>query len=224
MRWFFVLLLLANGFYALWQFQNQPPERVVAGMANSAQVPTLMLVSEADPQLLVRNRPLEREDVAPAPEIITSECWFISVFDNKKAADRAVAAVQSAQLEARLDVVDVEDRSDYWVHIGPFARRDRALGALQQLREKNIDSFLIGDGELKNGISLGFFSQKTSAERLARRHQGIGYPVKILEVKRFRPSYHLYAFGRVEKEDLIALMKAQGQLVDPAKKSKKSCI
>lgn len=224
MRWFFVLLLLANGFYALWQLQHQAGESVEGAAVSAARVPTLLLVGEAAPQLLASRQTPAPVAVEPVPDLVESGCWLVSVFDQKKAADRAVAAVQAAQLEARLKTVDVDDRSDYWVHVGPFARRDRALAVLQQLRAKGIDSFLIGDGELKNGISLGFFSQKASAERLARRHKTIGYPVNIFEVKRFKPSYHLYVSGRVEKADLIALMRDQALVVDPEKKSKKSCI
>lgn len=223
MRWLFALLVLANGFYALWHLQASSREGAEVELAGSGRVPTLVLVSEADPQLLEQSQ-LVVPAVEPEPAEIEQSCWFVDVFDEKKDADRAVSAVQVAQLEARLDTVEVQDRSDYWVHVGPYSSRDRALAVLQQLRADGIDSFLIGDGELKNAISLGFFSQQASAERLARRYQNIGHVVSIFEVKRYRPSYHLYVFGRVEQAELTALMKDQGLAVNPSKKPKKSCI
>lgn len=223
MRWFFVLLVLANGFYALWHLQMQSPEPVGGDASSSGRAPTLVLVSEADPALLERSE-AEPLHVEAAPVEIAPACWFVAIFDDKQQADRAVAAVQAAQLQARIETLDVADRSDYWVHVGPYASRQKAMAVLQQLRADGIDSFLIGEGELENGISLGFFSQKVSAERLARRHRNIGHPVSIFEVKRVRPSYHLYVFGRVEEPELEALMKDQGLAANPAKKPKKSCI
>jgi hypothetical protein len=224
MRWFFVLLVLANIFFGLWQLQARSHSPIYQGGVSAALVPTLVMVGEAD-RYSVEPRelevPLQQES---RPDLVESSCWFVSGFDEKKAADEAVAAIQSAQFEAHVETLEVDDRSDYWVHVGPFVSRDRALAVLLDLRGKNIDSFLIGDGELKNGISLGLFSQKSSAERLAKRHKAIGYPLRVFEVKRVKPSYQLYASGRVEKSDLVALMKDYGLVVNPAKKSKKSCI
>ena len=223
MRWLFVLLVLANGFYAVWQLQVRPADSYdETGVEGLGRVSTLVLVDEADPAVLESaEAPLAIKRV---PEQIADACWFVSIFEEKAQADKAVAAVQAAQLEARLETVEVADRSDYWVHVGPYASRERALAELQQLRADGIDSFLIGDGELKNAISLGFFSQKASAERLMRKHRDIGQPIRLFEVKRYKPSYHLYASGRVEEAQLVALMKDQGQVVSPAKKPKKSCI
>lgn len=224
MRWIFVLLVLANAFYAFWHLQGAPQTQADKHSLSQAGVPTLVLLGEADPQLLDSPEAGLVHIEEPVVELIESSCWFVSAFDGKKAADQAVEAIQFAQLQARLDAAEVEDRSDYWVHVGPFSSRERAMRVLQELRAKNIDSFLIGEGELKNGISLGFFSQKSSAERLVTRYRNIGYPIGVFEVKRYKTRYELYASGRVEKAELEALMKERGLKVDPAKKPKKSCI
>lgn len=224
-RWIFVLLLLANGFYAFWwQSQGASPTLTTAP-ANPESSPTLVLVAEADPALLVAQQqavvdepPVEKEEA----EIATA-CWLLGTFAEKARADRVVSAIQDAQLAANLDTIELPDEPDYWVHVGPFPSRERALAVLQQLRGQNIDSFLITDGELENAISLGFFSQKTSAERLLERYAKLSHPPKVLEVKRYRPGYRVYAWGRVERDQLMDLMAERNLALNPSGADKKSC-
>lgn len=223
-RWIFVLLLLANGFYAFWwQSQGASPART-ADPAYSESSPTLVLVAEADPALLVARQPSADEPPVEKEEIeIAAACWLLGTFAEKARADRVVSAIQSAQLAANLDTIELPDEPDYWVHVGPFPGRERALAVLQQLRGQGIDSFLITDGELENAISLGFFSQKASAQRLLERYAELSHPPKVLEVKRYRPGYRVYAWGRVERDQLIGLMAERNLALNPSGADKKSC-
>ena len=223
MRWIFVLLLMANGFYAFWWQSQAAAPASAAGPADSQPAPTLVLVTEADPALL-----LPRQQAKPAPpeteEVeIAPACWLLGTFAEKARADRVVSAIQEAQLAANLDTVELPDEPDYWVHVGPFPGRERALIVLQQLRGQGIDSFLITDGELENAISLGFFSQKASAQRLLEQYAELPHPPKVLEVKRFRPGYRVYAWGRVERDQLAALMAERNLALSPSAADKKSC-
>ena len=223
-RWLFVLLLLANGFYALWHWQQASSGNREVQAEVASTVPTLVMISEvAEPERLAEasSKP---DAVVPEAETIPVSCWFVGGFDEKANADRAVQTLQALQLKVSLEAVSVPDEPDYWVHVGPFPTRDKAMSVLQQLRARKVDSFLIDDGELKNAISLGFFSQKRSAIGLQARYRELDYPVRIHEVARFRPRYELYANGRVTAIDLTAAMADAGLNAEPAKTAKKSCI
>lgn len=223
-RWLFVLLLLANGFYALWHWQQAPADNRKAQPEVASAVPTLVMISEVAEPLRLAEAASKPETYEPEVETVPVSCWYVGGFDEKVGADRAVQALQALQLTVSLETTSVPDEPDYWVHVGPFSTRDKAMSVLQQLRARKVDSFLIDDGELKNAISLGFFSQKRSATGLQARYRELDYPVRIHEVARFRPRYELYAGGRVTAPDLAAAMADAGLTVEPAKTAKKSCI
>lgn len=223
-RWIFVLLLLANGFYAFWWQSQGASPTLTTGPADPEFSATLMLVTEAEPALLIARRQALDEPPAEKEEAeIASACWLLGTFAEKARADRVVSAIQAAQLEAKLDTIELPGEPDYWVHVGPFPSRDRALAVLQQLRGQGIDSFLITEGELENAVSLGFFSQKALAERLLERYVELSHPPQVLEVKRYRPGYRVYAWGRIERDQLMGLMAEQSLALSPSGADKKSC-
>lgn len=228
LRWLFVLLLIANLLYAGWNWQQQRSATIVEARKTSAPTPTLMLVEElGTPPATVAavspalGSPPEKDE---QPQELALQCWFAGDYVNKAAADRAVSVIQGMQLEARLVAREVPDEPDYWVHVGPFGSRDEAVRALQQLRGRNIDSFLIDEGELKNAISLGFFSQKSSAQRLLRRYRDLEYSPQIHEVPRYKTHYDLFAYGRVEGADIEQALAREGLTAKSSKREKKSCI
>ena len=56
-----------------------------------------------------------------------------------------------------------------------------ALETLRELRSKKIDSFVFSSGELRNGVSLGIFGQRSSATRLLNDMKRKGYEATLLE-------------------------------------------
>lgn len=71
-------------------------------------------------------------------------------------------------------------REDHWLIIPPLASQVEAGRMLEDLRNKKIDSFLITDGEYKDGITLGVFSDKGNIEHYRRKMIDQGYPVVIV--------------------------------------------
>ena len=61
-----------------------------------------------------------------------------------------------------------------------------ALRKLKELQKRGVDSFVITEGELANGISLGLFAKKDSVDRLLTKlaKKKITPMVKPLERKR----------------------------------------
>lgn len=68
----------------------------------------------------------------------------------------------------------------YWLIIPPLGSQAEASKMLKDLRSKEIDSFLIAEGEYRNGITLGVFSDKSNMEHYRRELADQGYPVVIV--------------------------------------------
>ena len=58
----------------------------------------------------------------------------------------------------------VDGNPDYWVYLNPEPTKDLAI-AVEGVARQKIDSFLIPQGDLANGISLGIFDSQENAEK-----------------------------------------------------------
>jgi hypothetical protein len=81
-----------------------------------------------------------------------------------------VAAAESRlaplELAARLSRTETAAASSYLVIIPPISRRADLNLRVDELKRAGVtDQFVISDGELRNGISLGFFKNEESANR-----------------------------------------------------------
>lgn len=65
--------------------------------------------------------------------------------------------------------VPTEKNVEFWVHIPPLADRAEALKLLRKLQSERIDSYIITQGDLANGISLGLFRKRDSAYSLRKK-------------------------------------------------------
>ena len=61
------------------------------------------------------------------------------------------------------------------VYILPFSSFREASLELNVLRRENIDSFILPEGELQNGISVGVFGTQQNAQTRANQIQALGY-------------------------------------------------
>ncbi len=115
-----------------------------------------------------------------------SLCWavgpYLAELDAKNMHSRMLAVDIPAYQDKRSVVVKTES----WVYLPPLANKKMALRKLKELQKRKIDSFVITEGELANGISLGLFSKRESVERLLEKlaKKKIIPRVKSLERKR----------------------------------------
>jgi len=102
----------------------------------------------------------------------------------------------------------------YWLIIPPLGSQAEASKMLKDLRSKEIDSFLIAEGEYRNGITLGVFSDKSNMEHYRRALADQGYPVVIVPRASTREELWLqlrqYSDQRIPKE-LIDVLDRQGE-------------
>ena len=180
MRTFAILLLLLNLGYLGWQLglrEREPAAATATGPAPDAPR-SLRLLSEAA--------------LPPAP---AERCLGVGVFAGAAESEAFAAEAEARGYSAEPRQVEVAAEPDYWVHIPPFASAAAAQRRLQELRARDIDSYLIGGGELEQGISLGVFGRRESALRLQEQILAQGYESSIYEIPRSSSEYWVEVGG-----------------------------
>jgi cell division septation protein DedD len=180
LRWLVLGLLLCNGIYFLWQLQGAPAT-VAEPEPLAVQGGPLVLLSETGQGRSGQAAPAASVAEAPAQPV----CHMIGPFKERVSARQIKDRLQALDIKVDTYQINVPGKPDYWVHLGPMRSRKEALELLRELHSKNIDSFLITEGELLNGISLGFFSREDLAQAVLKQRREQGYDAKIQPVPRF---------------------------------------
>lgn len=182
MRWMFLLLLVLNLFYYVWH-QQQAPLRAkeVAPLA-------LLQQGKRDIRLLSESNLQVRHEgaVVAAPEAV---CLFLGSFEQEAAASMVAQRLISLDIRSRVQSIDATAGTDYWVFLPPMASRQASLRQLKELQARQIDSYIITQGDLANGISLGIFPRSDSAESVVQRLRDAGYEPSLRELSRAHRSY-----------------------------------
>lgn len=84
---------------------------------------------------------------------------------------------------------EVAAEQEYWVYLPPLSSRAATLRQLKELQARKLDGFLIAQGELANGISLGIFPHQNSAEAVQERLKDAGYQAQIKQISRMQSAY-----------------------------------
>lgn len=178
MRWVFLLLVALNIFYFVWT-QQQPPSLagdVVPFALVEGGKARIRLVSEHG------NREGEQSPMTASGEI----CLYLGGFETDQRSSMLEQRLISLDIQAGQAVTNLESSKDYWVYLPPFGSRDAALRQFKELQARGIDSYLITQGDLSNGISLGIFSGQDSAVSLLERIRAMGYGAELRELVRER--------------------------------------
>lgn len=179
MRWLLLLLVVLNLMLYLHHATRAPVVSVadIAGAPSAPGDPGIKLLRESEPQ------------VRRAAQPSGSACLFLGGFDEESGALSIEQRLLSLDIESSVEPVDMAAGIDYWVYLPPLVSRQASLRQLRELQSRNIDSYIITVGELSNGISLGIFSQKDSAESVVSRLQSVDYPAQIKELARTHRRY-----------------------------------
>lgn len=182
MRWMFLWLIVLNLFYYVWH-QQQAPLRVT-------EIAPLNLVqdSKRDIRLLSEsNKAARRElvEVKPAEAV----CLFLGSFELMADASAVEQRLLSLDIQSRVQSMDAAAGVDYWVYLPPLASRQASLRQLRELQARKIDSYIITQGDLANGISLGIFPRNDSAQSVMQRLRDAGYEPSLRELTRAHRSF-----------------------------------
>jgi cell division septation protein DedD len=184
MRWFFLLLLVLNLFYYVWH-QQQAPLRVKEVESFSLYQgarQNIRLVSEAD---------VARMPVDSGAQVVSSQavCLYLGSFEQEAEALALEQRLLSLDIQSGVRSIDAAAGVDYWVYLVPLASRQASLRQLKELQARKIDSYIIGQGDLANGISLGIFPRSDSAESVMQRLREAGYEPMLRELSRAHRAY-----------------------------------
>ncbi|MCX4026310.1 hypothetical protein H0A36_21085 [Endozoicomonas sp. SM1973] len=186
--------LIVAGYY--WHQGNQtaPVKGASLSVKASSKVASLTLLAESE--LKPRQRPQNSPSTKNATGVNTATGNSIT---NKGEFCASIGPIAEAkilkQIEQRFLAIgikpirkktQVNTEPDYWVYIKPLISRRSALRKLKELKAQGRDSFIITDGELKNGLSLGLFTKQSSALNLQNEMISAGYDVAVKVVERFK--------------------------------------
>ncbi len=113
-------------------------------------------------------------------------CGLLGPFPEIVTARQFTYRLESLEIQAKLKSQSLSADPVYMVYLEPLASREQGLNLLQGLQAKRIDSYLITEGELKHGISLGFFRNKASAENVRQQRIEDGYDAELVVKTRNR--------------------------------------
>lgn len=182
LRWLALGLLLCNGIYFVWQSLAEPAPPVAVGPA-ATEGQRLTLLREVGQAAPATAEPTAATAAAVAPSVPV--CHMIGPLKELVSARQVKERLRALDISVHLYGIKVPGKPDYWVHLGPMRSRKEALDVLRELQGKKIDSFLITEGELANGISLGFFTREDLARAALKQRRDLGYDAKLQPVPRF---------------------------------------
>ena len=183
MRWMFLWLVVLNLFYYVWH-QQRAPLRVT-------EIAPLDMVQDSrrDIRLLSEsnNEPVRRaSETVPSVEAV---CLFLGSFEVMADASAVEQRLLSLDIESRVQSMDAAAGVDFWVYLPPLASRQASLRQLRELQARKIDSYIITQGDLANGISLGIFARSDSAQSVMQRLREAGYEPSLRELTRAHRSF-----------------------------------
>jgi hypothetical protein len=218
MRWIFFTLLAVNAMaltYGVWTLNREPVQSIAREIIGSEAVPHLVLLDEKNiAQQVVESVRLKKKVALPKQPasvgvpISRSLCTLVGSFSGQAKAEYFVRRLASLGAKAEVKNLLVSTTVGFWLHLPPLSSRKELFLRLSELKRQGVDSYVIPDGDLANGISLGMFSEAERAENLQNKMISLGYHPKIAEVPR-------------EKRELwVFLLQAEATKIDHERWSK----
>jgi hypothetical protein len=178
MRWVFLSLVCLNLLVMVWFWRDQAETTEVKHQIDS-QGQGLILLSEINP------KELSYKTKRTVKNSITEQrCYSVGPFKDEDDAKFLGIRAEALGFSSEMRRLATGGSIEHWVHIPPLINRQQSLQLLRELQGRGVDSYIITQGELAEGISLGLFRNKESAEGLMLKMQEMAYDVVIKEVLR----------------------------------------
>ena len=117
-------------------------------------------------------------------------CYTLGPFREMNTLRLVTREIKDYVVEASFRSKEEQEQTMFRVYVRPVGSKQEAKAMIKELVSKNIrDYFIITDGPNKNGISLGFFSEKSRAYRHADHVRSLGFDATAEPVFR---SYIIY--------------------------------
>lgn len=184
MRWVFISLVVANIAAAVF-FLVLPAKDDSAGVlvAAAAEGEQLLLLSEMEQSSLA----VPEQRLQVPVEVESAEqplCTLVGPFSELLPAEYFVEHLAALDIVGKVEPLEVSSGEGFWVYQEPLASRKEALRRLHVLQAAGLDSYVIPKGELENGVSFGFFTQRQGADARRAEVEARGHEVALKEVSR----------------------------------------
>jgi hypothetical protein len=187
MRWIFVVLVLMNLAYLGYGFTQ--PEKIEAEQVVEVEVSSgashINLLSE-----MKLPAPIRPSVSGQKKEAL---CWAVGPYKVELDAKHVYARMLAVDIPSKVEKQSVVVKEEYWVYLAPLPNKKQAVRKLKELQKRKIDSFIITEGDLANGISLGLFSKQESVDRLLVSLKKKRIKPKVKPLKRTRNQYWVTA-------------------------------
>jgi len=165
-------------------------------------------VAEPEPELPASTVEHANQEAAPAPIPVEAEalpepeppppivmaCFTLGPFKDEADAGRMYKALRALDMKAEQRLSERRELKGYWVFLPPLKSYADARREVQALQEKGLDDmYIMGKGGLKNAISLGIFTRKSTATE------------RFNQVRRIDPATMMKPRYRVIKEKWLDL-------------------
>lgn len=191
MRWVFLLLLLLNVGLFVWQHRLAPS----AGgeLSLSMRTPTAAVAPAQSLRLLAEAQQAAATagmaGTGGSSEESVARCLVLGGFNSMERARQLKQRLLSLDIAVRVVSAEASFGSDHWVYIPPLASRQASLRQLRELQARGVDSYLITEGEMANGILLGVFPRLDAAVSVADKLRASGYAPQLRELPRIYQEY-----------------------------------
>ncbi len=156
-----LVLLRERGLGMASQAQAVPKPLQPAVAQPAPEEPPMPPVAYADQTAVPALAPFKADE--PKPPIVMA-CFTLGPLQDEAAAGRMYKALLALGIRAEQRLSERRVLKGYWVFLPPFKSYANARSKVQVLKEKGLDDmYVMGKGEVKNAISLGLFSRKSTA-------------------------------------------------------------
>lgn len=183
MRWLFLGLLIINALYFVWSQQD------FATQAGEVK-PVVLSATDGEQVQLVAEVPSVKRQLQTANyNHKQAEIMLLGGFADEQSAQKLQQRLVSLDIQSKISVLDNQVDIEYWVYLAPLASRQAAVRQLKEMQARKVDGYLITQGDLTNGISLGMFAREDSAQSVAERLREAGYEPSIRAIERSQRLY-----------------------------------
>lgn len=163
MKLIFFTLVLANLALAVWGVFFR--EQVI-----TSNIPNAEPVHEAKVKTITADEGVKT--VAAPPSSVSdvavdgSErrlCELVGTFSDDEGAEVFVERLRSIDIQSTVERFELPSGASYWVHLPPEETTAAAYRKLAELQAMDVESYVIGRGDLQNALSLGVFSREQLA-------------------------------------------------------------
>ena len=136
--------------------------------------------------------PADRPEVMPVAKPAVDLCYTLGPFSEMQTLRLVTREIKDYVVEASFRSREEQEQTMFRVFLKPVGSKQEAKALIKELVSNDIrDYFIITDGANKNGISLGYFSNKGRAYGHADRVRKLGFDVIVEPVFRTYTIYWL---------------------------------